>query len=102
VLLSIPPLSGTIPLSLYIPDLQRFYKSANMMLANFEGVAELDSIEDVLTIRIELASSGKSRISGTIRNSNSAEIVLSFAFGSDQSFLVHMLRELEFIIETYP
>jgi len=71
-------------------------------LENLCGIADFETDEEVLTLRIEVGARGNAVVSGSARIVEQARVSIGFSFMSDQSFLQNALEQAIAICEAFP
>ena len=68
-----------------------------------KGTATFSTVEAGLAIEIKFTTAGHVEVFGSAQTSLVPDVsVLSFSFETDQSFLVHTVRELKAIVSRFP
>ncbi len=97
---------GSFGAALSIPlateDLARFRDSLAVALVRLTGSARMDTIEERVTLAVEMGARGTAAVSGTINNHSGPYASLSFRFETDQSYLGRTLSEIEATLKSFP
>lgn len=93
---------GTIEASLLTFDFSKFLDDLEEVMASSRGVANFDTMEGALDMRIELNQLGHVLVSGQMHEMSAGETKLTFAFTSERSFLVSAHADLKTIVAKFP
>lgn len=94
---------GEVETSLTTGDFSRFSSELNDVTARVTSVASFTTMEEALTLRIEVDRAGRATVTGTLRGSDSTpHTSLSFGFESDLSFLRQLEVQLAHAISDFP
>jgi hypothetical protein len=94
---------GEVEASLTTNDFSRFSSELEKVTAGASSVASLTTMEEALTLRIEVNRAGRATVTGMLRGSDSTPPTsLSFGFESDLSFLRQAQAQLTQIVSDFP
>ena len=86
-------------------DCARFTDELEEAVQMLKGTATFSTVEAGLAIEIKFTTAGHAEVFGSARSQTSLVpdvSVLSFSFETDQSFLVHTVREVKAIVSRFP
>ena len=86
---------GELEICLYVSDIIRFKEQLEPLYERLEGVAEFKTIEDQLSIRIEVDKLGHVQASGYPLDDFVAGNKLYFNMNYDQTLLWHTISEID-------
>ncbi|MGO1059206.1 WapI family immunity protein [Planococcus sp. FY231025] len=98
----IPGFSADFHADLRTDEFREFRNQLVSMNKNLEGTATLISIENVIQANAMMNPQGGIFWNVTIRYPVSSGAVLDFEFGSDQSYLDQLIKELEEVLVEFP
>lgn len=98
----IPGFSADFHADLRTDEFREFRNQLVSMNKNLEGTATLISIENVIRANAMMNPQGGIFWTVTIRYPVSSGAVLDFEFGSDQSYLDQLIKELEEVLVEFP
>jgi hypothetical protein len=86
---------GELEIHLCVSDIIRFKEQLEPVYERLEGVAELKTIEDQLSIRVEVDKLGHVHVSGHLLDDFVAGNKLDFNIRYDQTLLWHTISEID-------
>jgi hypothetical protein len=86
---------GELELQLCVSDIIRFKEQLEPVYERLEGVAEFNTVEDQLSIRIEVDKLGHVQASGYLLDDFVAGNKLHFNISYDQTLLWHTISEID-------
>ena len=86
---------GNLGIHLCVSDIIRFKKQLEPVYERLEGVAEFKTIEDQLSIRIQIDKLGHVQASGYLLDDFVAGNKLNFNISYDQTLLWHTISEID-------
>lgn len=86
---------GELEIHLCVSDIIRFKKQLEPVYERLEGVAEFTTIEDQLSIRVEVDKLGHIQVSGHLLDDFVAGNKLNFNISYDQTLLWHTISEID-------
>lgn len=92
---------GAVEAAIPADDFARFLTELDALLDGSSSVASFTTMEDALAVRIEMDRAGRASVSGSLRELDDSA-VLSFAFGSDRTFLAATRADLREIVALFP
>ena len=94
---------GRLKINLLVSEIIRFKKQLEEVYEKVGGVAEFKTLEDQLSIRIEVDKLGHVRASGYLLDDFDAGNKLNFNMSYDQTLLWHTISEIdEALFELFP
>ena len=83
-------------------EIKDFTESLRRAVQTLDGTAAFETMEQALTLRIQVSKSGTAKVAGVLRVDEVWTVNVSFAFESDQSFLQDTVRQLDAIGRVFP
>jgi hypothetical protein len=94
---------GTVAASLRADEFRSFHRALKELDASLRGEALLESMEEWISLRIAVTSSGRLEIAGRLTDRPGSGNQLMFEIGGlDQSYLPAILTDLEGLLARYP
>ena len=94
---------GELEIYICVSDMIRFKEQLEPVYRNLEGVAEFNTIEDQLAIKIEVDKLGHVQASGYVLDDFVSGNKLHFNISYDQTLLWHTISEIdEALFELFP
>jgi len=93
---------GAIDASFTTQDFARFLSEFDQVVEGAGSVASFETMEEALSVRIEVDRAGRAVVSGKLREIDVNGPALSFIFESDLSFLRRAEAELRGIVSEFP
>jgi hypothetical protein len=94
---------GELEIHLCVSDIIRFKEQLEPVYERLEGVAEFKTIEDQLSIRVEVDKLGHVQVSGHLLDDFVAGNKLDFNISYDQTLLWHTISEMdEALFQLFP
>jgi len=93
---------GVVDASFMTRDFARFLTELDHVVTRANLVASFQTMEEVLSVRVEVDRAGRAVVSGRLREIDVGGSDLSFAFESDLSYLKRTLEELRRIVSEFP
>jgi hypothetical protein len=93
---------GNYDATLTTLDFARFRDELRSALTSMKGAASFVTAEEALNYTIELRNTGTAQVRGRAQARGHTEVIFSFSFESDQSFLAETLRGVEKIVQEFP
>ncbi len=93
---------GAVDASFTTQDFARFLAELDQVVRGASLVASFQTMEEALSVRVEVDRVGRAVISGKLREIDVGGPALSFTFESDLSFLGRTQAELKRIVSEFP
>lgn len=93
---------GTVAASFSTDDFSRFLEALDEIMSGSGTVAHFTTMEQALDLRVEVDRAGRATVNGQLREHGEFGGALSFAFGSDRSFLAATHADLKGIVAAFP
>ncbi len=90
---------GKTDLYLTVTDINKFKKEIDTLYDKLEGIAELNTIESQIQLKLEGDGSGQMKLTGYLKDDASFGNKLSFEIGFDQTFLKSSISELNYVLK---
>ena len=93
---------GKFSASLRSEELKSFLVALEVLSAELQGVAEFKTMEQQLSLKLEIDSCGRLAVSGRAEDRAGIGNRLTFEFESDQSYLPGVIESLRAVIDRFP
>jgi hypothetical protein len=93
---------GEVEAALITHDFKAFAAEVEALVTRLSSVATFVTVEESLTLRIQMDVAGRAVVSGLLQGSDIPRSVLSFCFDSDNSFIAELPAQLALILEEFP
>jgi hypothetical protein len=93
---------GEMKTGLYTWDFSKFLVELQICYHSLTGAAHLTTIEDTVSLAVEMDKTGSCRITGRLSDPGAAHTQLRFSFDADQTYLRRPLADLENLMRQFP